>query len=167
MTERWKDIPGYEGRYQISNLGRVRMLPTRLRYLTKKGEDAYRVTNIRVLAQQKQNSGYLLVHLHLDNTRRALTVHRLVAEAFVAGAGETVNHKDGDKTNNHYSNLEWVSHSENHLHAVSIGLNKQAIPVRRADGVWFGSLSQAARATGCGIATIKRAAERGNGWAFA
>lgn len=102
--EQWKDIPGYEGRYQVSDQGRVR---------GPKGE----------LAQQLQNSGYLIVHLHLAGRRRVRLVHTLVAEAFVPGrfAGAQVNHKDCCKRNNAAVNLEWVTRSENMRHAYANG----------------------------------------------
>lgn len=102
--EQWKDVPGYEGRYRVSDQGRVRGL---------KGE----------IAQQPQNSGYLVVHLHLAGRRRARLVHTLVAEAFVPGRfeGAQVNHKDCCKHNNAAVNLEWVTRGENMAHAYANG----------------------------------------------
>ena len=146
MTDEiWKDVPGFEGRYQVSNLGRVKSLSFMQRYLLRNGAEAYRRTAERIVSQQKINSGYLIVHLHLDNARKAVTVHRLVAEAFLpAPAGETVNHIDGVKTNNVASNLEWSSYTDNHLHAVDLQLNTQAIPVVSPfTGRRYPSISQA------------------------
>lgn len=120
--EQWKDIPGYEGRYKVSDLGRVKSLPFMQRYLLRNGQEAYRRTAERVIAQQPNNKGYLLVHLYRDNTRKAFTVHGLVARAFVPGSAETINHKDGVKANCAASNLEWASWSENHKHAWATGL---------------------------------------------
>jgi len=125
-NETWKPIPGYEGRYEVSDAGRVKALSFMQRYVLKTGVEAYRRTRVRILAQNTQNSGYLLVHLHLDNERKAFTVHRLVAEAFVPGSGQTVNHKDGFKPNNAASNLEWASYGENHKHAWATGLRKRS-----------------------------------------
>lgn len=170
--EQWQDIPGYEGRYQVSDLGRVKALPFRQRYLLKTGVEAYRLTKERIVAQQTQNSGYAIVHLHLDNKRRAFTVHRLVAQAFVAGDNRTVNHLNGIKLDNRAVNLEWVSYTDNHLHAVKHKLNRQAIPVA-LDGCRFDSAAQASRTTGVAIGTILRAARvgrpdaHGNPWCFA
>lgn len=158
--EQWADIAGFEGRYQISDQGRVKSLPFKQRYLLRTGVEAFRKTAERILAQQLQNSGYLIVHLHLDNKRTALCVHALVARAFVAGTGETVNHKDGVKTNNAAANLEWASYTENLLHAVALGLNVQARPVRR--GVTcYPSVAQAARWSGVAPGTITRSAKTG------
>ena len=120
--EQWKDIPGFEGRYQVSDLGRIKSLPFMQRYLLRNGEEAYRRTSERILAQQPNNRGYLLVHLHCDNKRIAYTVHGLVARAFVPGSADTINHKDGVKTNCAASNLEWATWSENHKHAWATGL---------------------------------------------
>lgn len=120
--ELWKDIPGYEGRYQVSDLGRVKSLPFMQRYLLRTGQEAFRRTSERILATQPNNKGYLLVHLHLDNTRVAFTVHGLVARAFVPGCEDTINHKDGVKANCAASNLEWATWSANHKHAWATGL---------------------------------------------
>jgi hypothetical protein len=120
--EQWKDIPGYEGRYQVSDQGRVKSLPFMQRYLLRTGQEAYRRTAERILAQQPNNKGYLLVHLHRDNKRVAYTVHGLVARAFIPGSADTINHKDGVKANCAASNLEWATWSENHKHAWATGL---------------------------------------------
>jgi len=146
--EIWKDIPGFEGRYQVSNHGRVLSLPFKQRYLLRNGVEAFRTTKARVLSQQKINSGYAIVHLHLDGARKALTVHRLVAHAFVTGhnGDMVVNHIDGNKDNNAHTNLEYVTYTENHAHAVENGLNTQAIRVKcPKTGQVFPSIARAAK----------------------
>lgn len=72
----------------------------------------------------KQRSGYFYVELFKNNKAKRYLVHRLVAKAFIPNPENKpqVNHKDGNKTNNHVSNLEWVTNSENQLHAFSMGL---------------------------------------------
>lgn len=104
-TETWKDIPEFEGRYQVSDLGRVR---------NPQG----------VLRPQLINSGYFVVHLYADGARKAALVHRLVALGFVDGhfEGAHVNHKNADKQHNIATNLEWVTRSQNMLHASTAGL---------------------------------------------
>lgn len=147
MDEIWKDIPGFEGRYQVSDQGRVKSLPFNQRYLLRNGNEAYRRTTERMLYSKPQNSGYLVVQLWLNDIRRAFTVHRLVAQAFVPnpeGLPE-VNHKNGVKLNNASENLEWCTRSANKLHAVATGLSKQARKVVAPSGVVYPSIAQAAR----------------------
>lgn len=146
MSEQWKDILGYEGRYQVSDMGRVKALSFMQRW-----RHGLRRVRERILVQQAINSGYQIVRLHLDNVRSARTVHRLVAQAFHPGADPAldVNHIDGDKKNNTATNLEWVQRTANHDHAVRLGLNTAAIRVRGtpiAGGapVEFDSMAQAA-----------------------
>lgn len=166
-TENWKDIPGYEGRYQVSDLGRVKSLAFYQRCVFKNGVEGKRLTKERILATQVQNSGYVLVHLHLDNERKAHTVHRLVASAFVPGYAAEVNHRDGDKSNNAASNLQWVSSSENKQHALSTGLNAVAIPVAHK-GKRYYSMTHAARLCGVSPRTIRNSLRRGDGhWCHA
>ena len=108
MTELWKDVAGYEGVYQVSDLGRVR---------NAKGH---------VLKGQIVNSGYFVVHLQSGGkaTRRIHTVHRLVASAFVDNPYQKpeVNHKNGVKTENNAGNLEWSTRLENVRHSYATGL---------------------------------------------
>ena len=153
MTEIWKPILGFEGRYEISDAGRVRSLSFLQRYLLRNGREAFRRTRERIVAQQKINSGYLIVHLHLDGSRYAKLVHRLVAVNFVDGfdVGRDVNHKDGDKMNNTAENLEWLSRRDNHLHAVALGLNKQAVPTNG-----YPSIAQAAKGLRKAHRTIRK-----------
>ena len=98
MEEIWKHIEGYEGLYQVSNLGRVK-----------------RVATGRVLKGYKDTCGYLLVSLYKNNIRCNKLIHRLVAQAFIPNHENKpeVNHIDEDKANNLYSNLEWSTRKEN------------------------------------------------------
>jgi hypothetical protein len=146
MTEQWKDIAGFEGRYQISDQGRVKALSFMQRW-----RHGLRRVRERILSQQGINSGYQIVHLYLDNVGVARTVHRLVAFAFCPGADPKldVNHIDGNKKNNAASNLEWLGRTENHDHAVRLGLNTAAIrvrgvPVAGGPVVEYPSMAQAA-----------------------
>lgn len=146
--EKWEDVEKYEGRYQVSNVGRARSLSFKQRYLLRNGVFSFRNTKERIVASQAINSGYRIVHLNLEGKRKAHLVHRLVAKAFCGGYFEKaeVNHKNGRKQDNQSENLEWVTRTNNHLHAVALGLNRQAQPVRDpATGVLHASISQAAK----------------------
>lgn len=125
MAETWRDIWGYTGLYQVSNLGRVRHLPDRQRYLLRTGAPARRRTRLRFVSIGIQNSGYAIVWLWKRNKVRAFTVHRLVAKAFLGRSRKpVVNHLNGRKLDNRAKNLEWATHSENHLHAYRLGIRK-------------------------------------------
>lgn len=110
--ENWKPIPGYEGRYEVSDLGRVRSLPHAVP--NRSGE---RITEGHLLKPQLLRNGYLQVSL--GRKRKHADVHRLVALAFLPPVeGKTeVNHKNLVKTDNRVLNLEWVDRHENLLHA--------------------------------------------------
>ena len=120
-NEEWRDVVGYEGLYQVSNLGRVKSLSRRIVY--KDGRE-YNYPS-KVLKNQKISTGYIGVMLYGVDEKKQYYVHRLVAETFVPNPNNLsyVNHKDGCKTNNTISNLEWCSHSDNPKHAYKNGLN--------------------------------------------
>ena len=111
MKEVWKDVVGHKGKYQVSNLGRVKSLSRKI----KCDHNAYRTIKERILKQSKNN--YCLVHLGQKSQNN--TVHRLVAQAFIPNPENKrqVNHIDGNKLNNNITNLEWVTASENAKHA--------------------------------------------------
>ena len=95
--EQWRDVEGYDGAYQVSDLGRVRS--------HKSGE-------WKMMSGSKDSSGYLQVGLCKENKVKRFSVHRLVAQAFIENDDETktqINHINEDKTENNVSNLEWCS----------------------------------------------------------
>ena len=95
-------------------------------YLINKNGDVYSKPYKKLLKQQKNNDGYMGIQLTNKGNRRSYLVHRLVAIHFIdkrINDGNKINHKDGDKTNNHVENLEWVTDSENLKHYYS--LNKK------------------------------------------
>lgn len=112
--ERWTTIEGWEGRYDISDCGRVRSW-----FYGKK-----KLLEPRVLKLKLDRYGYLTVSLHQGDRKKSYTVHRLVAKAFLLNPQSLpqINHKNGDKTDNRVSNLEWCSASLNIKHAFEKGL---------------------------------------------
>ena len=100
--EVWKDIEGYKGLYQVSNLGRVKYLP---KYnIKKEGIMSYTL-----------RSGYRNLILRKNGKRKSKQIHRLVAQAFIPNPKNKpfVNHKDFNRQNNTVDNLEWVTQKEN------------------------------------------------------
>ena len=127
MKEIWKDVFGYEGFYQISNLGNVKSLDRTIKNKASKRRGEYYVSiKSRCPKQNKGIDGYLRVDLCKDRKHKNFLVHRLVALHFIPNPGmlSQVNHIDGDKTNNCVKNLEWCTQAENATHAVKTGLFK-------------------------------------------
>lgn len=124
MKEIWKDIKGYEGLYKVSNLGKVISLD-RVIYQEKEGITYSRLMKGKTLKYNNDKQGYLLVHLCKNGKRTCKKVHRLVVEAFLENkdSKEYVNHIDGNKQNNAVYNLEWVTPSENNIHAYKTKLS--------------------------------------------
>ena len=121
MKEIWKDIKGYEGLYQISNSGHVRSVTHSV--LMKNGR--YKTVYSRMLVlHEGGNNKYLQAYLHKDCKVKNFLVHRLVTSHFISPIPNKmeVNHKDGNKQNNHVDNLEIVTRSENIQHAMRTGL---------------------------------------------
>lgn len=120
IKEVWKDIEDFEGIYQISNLGNVKSL-SRSRY-NKDG--VLRHYKERILKQKHNRAnGYNFVILYKECSCKTLTIHRLVATAFLDKFNfNVVNHIDGNKLNNNVNNLEWCDTSHNHKHAIRTGL---------------------------------------------
>jgi len=142
--EIWKDIPEYEGTHQVSNLGRVRSLSRFVRFDRKSGSGNVGFNHTgKVLKQWLSNSGYLRVKL--AHIRPFLTVHRLVAQAFLTPDPDRlfVNHINCDKTDNRAVNLEWCNASENMTHAHRNGLvDTSAMALAKSKAVRGISLTQ-------------------------
>lgn len=140
MTEEWKDLEGYEGWYQISNLGRVkslsRVVPTGIQNSDKKR------TKEKIL-RQFYIHGYCAVNLYKDKKMKSVRVHRLVAKAFIPNPYNypCVNHKDENRKNSRADNLEWYTHQYNSSYGtlparLSAKLKchpKMSIPIKQLD----------------------------------
>lgn len=130
-NEEWKDICGFKGCYQISSFGRIRSLD---RCITQAGTD--RFMEGRYLSLKRNNGrGYLNVSLQdgEGSTKTNYYIHILVASHFIENTHNkpTVNHKDGNKNNNHVSNLEWATQKEQMKHAFD---NKLSVPPETRTG---------------------------------
>ena len=124
MNEIWKNIDGYGDNYQVSNKGRVRSID---RFVSHgRHGKIFRKGKIRKLMTTKH--GYYQVSLKYDGKTSTQLVHRLLAIAFIDNPDNNpcINHKDGVKSDNNISNLEWCTYSENIIHAIDLGLNEKA-----------------------------------------
>lgn len=116
MEEIWKDVVGYEGRYIVSNLGRVVSLVC-------KGK------SLKVLNPLLRSDGYSQIWLSNTNNQRCYSLHRIVAQSFLGMRDHMyqVNHIDGNKLNNCIVNLEWVTPKDNTKHAIATKLRSDYI----------------------------------------
>lgn len=156
----WKSINGYEGYYEVSDIGEVRSLDRYVENTYGKNAGEVRLLRGRIMKQTETKSrggtGYMVVNLRRNHTSCVIPVHVLVAKAFIPNPLNmpTVNHKDGDKHNNKVSNLEWASYSDNNIHALKTGLRKprgNAIKQFALDGSFISeyiSTCEASRLTG-------------------
>lgn len=141
MTEVWKDIKGFEGIYQVSNLGRVKSLARKVnRFGTRWGKDASYMIPETIRAISETRNGYLYVPLTKDKKAYPRRLHRLVAEAFIDGYSESieVHHKDGDITNNKADNLECILPAEHKAIHVK---HKKVIGMKDGNTISFESIS--------------------------
>lgn len=126
--EIWKDVKGYEGLYQVSNLGRLRSLD---RYVRHKKIGSTRLLKGKIMSPTiSKSTGYLVTILYRKGKGSQVTVHRLVAETFLPNPTEKpeVNHINGIRDDDRAENLEWVNRSENQLHAYRVLNRKCKVP---------------------------------------
>jgi len=132
--EEWRDVVGYEGLYEVSNLGSVASKQKTV--MAKNGTT--RSYPRRKLKQYENSSGYMRVHLCKDGSSKMVLVHRIVAMAFVDNPSSKpfVNHLDENKQNNRADNLEWVTNDENLNYGTGRLKNaiSESVPVLMIDG---------------------------------
>lgn len=158
IIEEWKSIRGYEGLYEVSSFGRVRRL--------------YKSRMPKILKPQtNQQTKYLYVNLSKNDNRKACTIHRLVAEAFIPKPKELgkiyIDHIDGSRINNNVSNLRWCTFRENccfpiaaknrqNSHAESYGIKVAQLDESNNIINKFSSVREAERVTGIFSSNIHR-----------
>lgn len=118
MIEIWKDIPNYEGLYQVSNLGRIKSLGRKVNWEFY-NKPCARNHSERIINAEVAKNGYKRVSLCKRGKRTRYNLHRIIAKAFIPNPDNlpTINHKNGIRTDNRLENLEWVSYRDNNLHA--------------------------------------------------
>jgi hypothetical protein len=163
--EEWRDVVGYEGYYQVSNLGRVRSVDRTVRC---RG-NVFRSGKVRSLGNG--TNGYIVVVLYKDGHSSTRSVHRIVAEAFIPNPKNlpVIDHINGDKHDNRVDNLRWATQAQNIQYSIDNKtfdidkrkrilidgeLWKKAVEVTRHsvirnDGIVYSSVTEAASALGC------------------
>lgn len=190
MKDIWKPVVGFEGKYEVSNLGRVRSIDHEVSCV-RDGIHMKYVRKGTILTPQPRRHGYLSVWLYGNGgvsgrSGKQYSVHRIVAEAFLPNPSgcEEVNHINEDKTDNRVCNLEWCTHRENSNRgtrpqrigvAHTNGKKSKAVSQYTADGVFvctYSSFHEAGR-QGYGITNIwncaagKQALAYGYMWKYA
>ena len=109
--EEWRDIKGYEGLYQVSNLGRIKILKSN-----------YGRPRIKILKLKKRKDGYIEINLHKNGVIKTFRVHQLVARSFIDNPNnlKEINHKDENPSNNRADNLEWCTRKYNNNYGTRI-----------------------------------------------
>lgn len=166
MNEIWKDIPGYEGYYQVSNLGNFKSLDRVINY--RKGLTRLYPGKSLLLEPTKDN--YRRIVLMREGIKTRYMAHRLVALTFIPNPDNLpyINHKNGCKSNNAVENLEWCTASENSRHAIRTGLQKPELNIPSNSkavicletGVIYPTVHKAAKAIGVYVTSISRAIKK-------
>lgn len=129
----WRDIKGYEGRYQVSNYGDIKRLS--YSYVDTWGSGRHRDIPEMIVPTHSSKCGYKMIDLRMNGKRKRVYVHRLVAQAFIPNPNNLpqVNHKDENKLNNFVDNLEWCTHTYNQRYGTK---NARMVLTRRKNGTY-------------------------------
>lgn len=134
VKEEWRPVAGYEGLYEVSDLGRVRSLDRVV--IHKWAGEAMKHGKVLSLRSRRGRPGYCFAALYdgVSKKQKRMSVHRLVAICFIGNPSkkQMVNHIDGNPLNNSVSNLEWCTASENSIHSFTLGTRKPARGERHA-----------------------------------
>lgn len=168
MAEIWKDIPGYEGSYQASTLGRIKSLSRVV--VHPRGKTRLKG---RILKSAKNSSGYLCVVLCLEGQRKPRPIHHLILETFVGlrPEGMVTRHGPKGQLNNSLENLCYGTRSENAQDRERDGTDGNKI-VYCSNGRKFNSVAEAAKITKCAASSIsnccrgERKTVRGYSWSY-
>lgn len=125
MNETWKDVVGFEWLYEVNNFGNIKSLPK----IHKIKNWFWYMQKEKILKQREYPNWYLNVCLYKDWKSNVISVHRIVATAFIKNlkAKETINHKDHNKKNNNINNLERMTQQENNIYSRKKWINKKKI----------------------------------------
>ena len=157
--ELWSICNGFS-RYLISTYGKIVRLPYISTHFNKNGTEVHQTFKARILKWSKDQDGYPVVGITADDgCNKSVPVHRLVALTFLDNPENkpTVNHIDGNKLNNHITNLEWATWKENNNHSIRTGLRKSVYRIKCLDtDEIYESINDASRCTGISGEFIRR-----------
>lgn len=164
QDEVWRPVVGYEDYYEVSNLGRLRTVGHIIEYSDGRRRH---VRGGRMISYGKPRpNGYYIKCLQRGNTKKYVTIHRLVATAFIPNPMglEQINHINGNKIDNRVENLEWITREDNMLHAVYTLGKVTGVPAKKIicveTGEIFDSRNSAMKAKGCDVRNLSKVIDK-------